>query len=137
MDMEFYLVAAKMPHVTVNTEVSREHVGEIDRDIMVVKERGRAMLNMLQFRALPKQVIIELVYFTTLWLIVFPESIGIFKVYSPCDIIFGHKLDSKIHCRMDSGEYSELRDEPFPTNSIKSRTCKCLDLVTTGNIQGN
>ena len=40
MEMEFYPVAAKMLHVTVNTSAAREQVGDIDREIGVVKESG-------------------------------------------------------------------------------------------------
>ena len=37
MDMEFDPVASKMLHVTVNTEAAREKVGDIDRQIRVLK----------------------------------------------------------------------------------------------------
>ena len=61
MDMEFDPVAAKIPHVTVNTEEAHEHVVETKREIRVVKEHGRAIMNTLPFRELPKRVITELV----------------------------------------------------------------------------
>ena len=54
MDMDFDPVAAKMPHATVNMAAAREYVGDIKREIRVVKERGRAPMNMLPCRALPK-----------------------------------------------------------------------------------
>ena len=50
MDMEFDPVAAKMPHITVNTVAAREHVAEIEHEICVVKERDRATLNTLPFQ---------------------------------------------------------------------------------------
>ena len=37
MDMVFDPVAAKNPHVIVNTEAAREHTGDIERDIKVLK----------------------------------------------------------------------------------------------------
>ena len=55
------------------------------------------MLNMLPFRAVPKKVITELVYFTALWLNSLREKILISKVYSPHKIISGKKLDFKLH----------------------------------------
>ena len=39
MYIEFDPVAAKMPHVTVNTSAACEHMGDIEREIRVVKER--------------------------------------------------------------------------------------------------
>ena len=38
---------------------------------------------------------------------------------------------------MDFGEYDEVHDDPSPTNSIESRTQKCLGIVTTGNLRGS
>ena len=67
---------------------------------------------MLTFRAVLKQVIIKLVYFTALWLNDFPEKTGISKVYSPHEITSGHNLDFKIYFRMDFGYYAEVHDEP-------------------------
>ena len=58
MDMEFYPVAAKILNVTVNTTSPREHVGQIERDIRVVKERGQDTLNTLPFRAVTIRVMI-------------------------------------------------------------------------------
>ena len=136
MEMRFDPVSAKMLHVKVNMEASDEHMGEIKIEIRVVKEHVKAMMNMLLFRALPKQVIIKLVYFTALWINSFPAKTVISKVYSPCEIIYGQKLDFRIHCRMDFGEYTEVYDEPLPINSMKSCTRVFLGLRPTGNLQG-
>ena len=95
--MKFYKIAAKMLHVTINTAEAREHRVYIEREIRLVKECGRATLKMMPFREVSKQVIIKLVYFTALWINDFPEKAGISKVYSPCDIISGQKLDFKLH----------------------------------------
>ena len=102
----------------------------------MVKERGRDMLNTLPFGEVTKRVIIELFYLTALWLNAFPENRGISKVYSPREIISGHKLDFRLHRRMDFGDYAEVQDDPSPTNSMISRTRKYLGIVPTGNIQG-
>ena len=97
-DMEFDPVPAKIPHVyTVNTVAAREHVVEIEREIRLVKERKQATLNTLTLRAVPKQVIIKLVYLTALWINTFSEKKGISKMYSPREIISVQKLDFKLH----------------------------------------
>ena len=41
MDMEFEKIKEKNDRVEVNTTATREHVGEIDRGIRLVKERSR------------------------------------------------------------------------------------------------
>ena len=39
--MEFYKVTELMGNIDVNIILEREHVGEVDRMIQTVKERGR------------------------------------------------------------------------------------------------
>ena len=68
MDMGFNPLASKMSYVTVNMEEAHEHVKQINIETRVLKERGKSTLNKLPFGAVPKRVIIELVYFTALWL---------------------------------------------------------------------
>jgi hypothetical protein len=41
MDMEFQKLVDLLPNVTINTMAAREHVGEIERKIRVIKERAR------------------------------------------------------------------------------------------------
>ena len=74
MDIEFEPVSAKILHLTVNMAAAHEHVGEIEIDISLVKERGKATPNTLPFRAVIKKVIIKLVYFTELWPNDFPSN---------------------------------------------------------------
>ena len=119
LDMEFDPVSSKMLHGTVNMAEAREHVGDIEREIRVGKERERAMLNTLPFRAVPQKVITELVYFTALCLNTLPTKTGTSKVSSPSEIVSGNKLDFKLHFRIDFGEYENVHDEPSPTNNMK------------------
>ena len=104
MDMDFDPVAAKILYVTINMAAAREHMGEIKREIRVVKYLGQAKLNTLPFKTVSKLVIIKLVYFTVLWHNDFPEKTVMSEVYSPREIISGRKVDFKLHCRMEFGE---------------------------------
>ena len=137
MNVDFYPLASKMLHVTINMAAARENMGDIEREIRGVKERGRATLNTPSLRALTKWFIVKLVYFTALWSNNFPENTVIYKVYSPRYIISGQNLSFKPHFRMDFGYYSEVYYGPSPTNSMILRTRKCLGLGTTGNLQGS
>jgi hypothetical protein len=63
MDMEFKKLKDKLPNVILNTTAAREHVGEIERKIRVVKERARCTTSILPYNILPKLMIIELMHF--------------------------------------------------------------------------
>ncbi len=54
MDVEFEKLRTLLPHVALNTTAAREHVGEIERKIRVVKERARGTFNTLPYKKLPK-----------------------------------------------------------------------------------
>jgi hypothetical protein len=47
MDMEFKKLVDLLPNVTINTTAAREHVGEIERKIRVIKESARGTMNTL------------------------------------------------------------------------------------------
>jgi hypothetical protein len=59
MDMEFKKLRDKLPNIILNTTAAREHVGEIERKIQVVKERARSTISILPYKLLPKLVIMS------------------------------------------------------------------------------
>jgi len=59
MDMEFEKLRHLMPHVVLNTTAAREHVGEIERKIRVIKERARGTFNTMPYKKLPRVMVIE------------------------------------------------------------------------------
>ena len=52
MDMEFEKLKDLIPQLTINTMAAREHVGEIERRIRVIKERARGTMSVLPYKAL-------------------------------------------------------------------------------------
>ena len=62
MDRDFEAVKKLCPLLEINTPVAREHVGEIERRIQVVKERTRAISSEFPFRFKPILVPIHVVY---------------------------------------------------------------------------
>ena len=50
MDMEFEKVSDKIDNTEVNTTATREHIGEIERRIRVVKEKERCIVSTLPFK---------------------------------------------------------------------------------------
>ena len=68
MDMEFQPLQALFPIVIVNTTAASEHVAEIEWHIHIIKERTCAIINTLPYPRLPKWMVVELLYFVTMWL---------------------------------------------------------------------
>jgi len=60
MDMEFDNAACGM---ALNTTAAREHIGEIERKIRVIKERARGTFNTLPYKKIPRVKVIELLHF--------------------------------------------------------------------------
>ncbi len=94
MDMEFETLKELMDNVTLNTTAAREHVGEIERKIRVVKEQARGTTNMLPYNTMPKLMIIKLMHHVVMWINLFPVKSGISEKWSPRELIARHKLDA-------------------------------------------
>ncbi len=77
MDMEFEKLRDKLSNEILNTTAAREHVGEIERKIRVVKERARSTISILPYKLLLKRVIIKLMHFCVMWMNSFPVKLGI------------------------------------------------------------
>ena len=73
-DMEFEKLRPLMPHVALNTTAAREHVGEIEQKIRVIKERARGAFNTMPYKKLPRVMVIELLHFCVMWMNSFPVS---------------------------------------------------------------
>ena len=72
MDNEFESLRNLIPILAINTTAAKEYVPDVERQICLIKERGRGIVNTLPFRKLPRIVIIELIYHVVLWLNGFP-----------------------------------------------------------------
>ena len=57
MDVEIEKLRTLLPQVALNTMAAREHVGEIERKIRVIKERVRGTFNTLPYEKLPKMMV--------------------------------------------------------------------------------
>jgi hypothetical protein len=137
MDMEFEKLRDILTNVTLNTTVACEHVGEIDRKIRVIKERGKGMINMLPYETMPKLMIIELMHFCVMWMNSFPVKSGVSKKWRPRNLVSRHKLDAKLHCKVPFGSYCKVHVDPDITNTMESRTKWAICLGPTGNRQGS
>jgi hypothetical protein len=137
MDMEFKKLKDLIPQLTINTTAAREHVGEIERRIRVIKERARGTISVLPYEALPKLMVIELLHFCVMWLNAFPVKSGISEKFSPRELVSRHKLDAKLHCKSPFGAYCEVHTDPDITNTTEPRTRWAICLGPTRNLQGS
>ncbi len=138
MDMEFEKLKNQMESVIVNTTAAREHVGDIERYIRVIKERGRSVTSQLPYKkCMPDQIVIHLIKFVVMWLNALPHPSGISQVLSPREIVTSMKLDFKKHCRVKFGAYVEASADEVVTNTMRDRTEECIALGPTGNFQGS
>ena len=122
--------------IYLNCAAANEHVPEIERAIRVIKERVRAAISSLPFRALPQRIKKELVYYLVTCLNMFPRRGGVSNHLSPRTLIYGTPLDFLIQCRVPFGAYCEIHDEKSPTNNMVSRTTPAIAIGPTGNLQG-
>ena len=87
MDQEFDKVTNLLPNVEVNTAVAREHISEIERMHRTIKEYARRTRAMLPFAHLPKPIVINLIYWTCLWLNAFLVPGSISHDYLPRELV--------------------------------------------------
>jgi len=134
IDMEFEKLRDMLPNVTLNTTAAREHVGEIEIKMQVVKERARSTMSIIPYKLLPKLMIIELMHFCVMWMNSFSVKSEISEKWSPREIVSRHKLDAKIHCKVPFGAYCEVHVDPDITNTMEPRTKWGICLGPTGNM---
>jgi hypothetical protein len=137
-DNEFKGLRAKILELKIylNCAAANEHVPEIERAIRVIKERVRATISSLPFRALPFRFTKELVSHLVTCLNMFPRRGGVSNNLSPRTLICGLPIDYNLQCRVPFGAYCEVHDEHTPTNTMESRTTPAVSLGPTGNLQG-
>ena len=118
MDMEFEKIKDNVGLAEVNTTAARDHMGEIERHIHLVKERSRCstsdMLN-CGIVCLTKQIVIHLVYNVCLWINVFPLKLGLSMEYSPRELVTQRYVSYKNNCKAEFGSYVEASTEAMAT----------------------
>jgi hypothetical protein len=125
-----------VPILAINTTAAREHVPEVERKIRLIKEQGRGILNTLQFKKMPRLMLIELIYHVVPWLNAFPAKSGVSEMLSPREIVYRHKLDFAKHCKLPFGTYCKVHDDPTCTNTMATHSPPAIVLGPMGNLQG-
>jgi hypothetical protein len=138
-DNEFESLRGSLLHLGVNLNVCApgEHIPEVERKIRTVKERVRAVITTLPFRAIPLIVTAHAVVFSVMWINFFPPKGGLSSTLSPQAIVTGLSPNAEKHCRIPFGAYAQVHvDNTQSNNAMISRTVGAISLGPTGNIQG-
>lgn len=123
--------------IKLNMASANEHVPMIERQIRTIKERVRSTRHSLPFKIIPVSMLVELVYFSTMWLNAFPPSGGVSENISPRWIMTGVQFDYTKHCKLPFGSYVQAHEEPSPSNTQAARTVGAICFGPTGNLQGS
>jgi len=135
-DNEFEVLREEIEEsgIKVNISAKEEHVPEVERQIRVIKEQARAIVQTLPYSDTPKKMKVAMIHYAVFWLNLIPKSD---QDYSPKDLILGEqKIDYKILCQLPFGAYVQVHDDKDVTNNIDSRTTGAINLEPIGNVQG-
>jgi hypothetical protein len=102
--------------VSLNITLAKEHVPEIERRIHVVKERTQATRHTLPVTYIPKVMLVAMVANATTWINAFPAKGGVSATLSPRTLLTGERFDCNKHCCIAFGAYTQVLDEPIPSN---------------------
>ena len=120
----------------LNVTSANKQVGDVERNIRVLKERIQAIVLVLPFEVMPKAMKVACLKLTAFWMNMFPCKGGISKYYGPRAILLSDIPDYVKICQVPFGAYCEVSDEPLPTNTLQPRTASTIALCPECNIQG-
>ena len=118
--------------IRLNVCSREEHVPGAERNIRIIKDRVRCVVNILPIKKLPDAMLINIVYSSVFWLNAFPCKNGVSKRLSPRLIITGNIIDYDKQCTLECGQYVQTHEQH--NNSIVKRTTGAIYMRPTGNI---
>ena len=96
----------------INLTIANEHVPYIERRTRLVKERTRAVRNILNFNKIPKFLTIYIVSTVFKMLNYFPVKGGVSII---------EKIHYKRHLELKIGQYFQVHEHEYPKNSQGTR----------------
>ena len=109
--------------ITLNLTTTNEHVPRIERQIRVIKEQMRATRHTLQFKIIPKQMLITTVSNATMSLSAFPLKGGISDTLSLPTLITGVQFNFAKHCKNTIWIICASTQRTKPNQYTKSKDC--------------
>ena len=89
--------------IRLNICAANEHILEIERYIITIKERVRSIVATLPFKRYPPRLIFEMVYNCIFWLNSFPRKDVIHATMSTSTIMTGQRITYNKHCKLEFG----------------------------------
>ena len=132
-DSEFESMRPSFPFL--ETAGADDHIPTIERYIRTIKDRTRSAWHSMPFLYVPRIIIIHLVQNAVFWLNAFPAENSISSEHSPRYIMTGRLLDTKLHARLQFGEYVQTHEEH--SNNMDARTTGGICLGPTGSSNGS
>jgi hypothetical protein len=137
-DGEFVWIAdqvASLPtNPTLDLAAANEHVGLIERNIRLLKEKVRSLRHSLPFKRIPALMLIRMVMHTVPFMNSFPRKGGL-QHYPPSDIMTGAQLHMN-QLRLKFGSYCKVAEDVTPRNSLAARTRVAISMGPYGNLSG-
>jgi Reverse transcriptase (RNA-dependent DNA polymerase) len=122
--------------IKVNPSGAGSHVPVVENKIKVVKERVRGHLAVSPFK-LCISLLVWLVYFCVSRLNLVPTSTMSSENVAPREAFNGTKIDYKRDLGLKFGQYCEVHEQLFVTNTMAPRTRPAIALLPKGNKQGS
>ena len=113
-----------------------EHLGPIEQQIQVVKERFRGWQNTVPYDRIPQLLMVHALINIARMLNHFPRKGGITADFSPRALVVGEQLDVKKELLCPVGAYCQVHEHEEPRNSPKARTQGAISLGPMGNDKG-
>jgi len=97
--------------IALNVTARNKHVPEIEQSIRKVKERVRAVENLLTFKQYLPRLIAEMDYSIVFWLNSFPHKVRVHATIIPRTLLTGPLIDYNKHCKIAFGKYVQRKEQ--------------------------
>ena len=126
-----------MEIIEVNINAAREYVPDIERQILLIKERVRCTTSDFPFNPIPRLVITHVVNTCFMWINAITCKSGELQGIYPRKLVIGRTVSYKRECWACIEDYVEASTYAIVTNDNTPRTHSCIALVRSGNLQGS
>jgi hypothetical protein len=101
----------------LNVTSANEHVPQIEKRTRVIEDRVRSIRDSTPFKFIPTLMLVELFYFSTMWINAFPPKGSISNHVSPRGIMTGTQFGYAKNSKLPTGINVRAHEEPHPTNT--------------------
>jgi hypothetical protein len=139
-DNEFGTLKEKLMNeeeVDLNLGAPKQHIPEVERNIRVIKERLRAVINSMPYEYLPSNFKTELVLACVVTLNMIPRQASVSPAHSPWGLITGRSIDYNKHFRLAPGVFCMVHEENAPTNSMDQRALEAIAIGPCTSLYGS